>query len=796
MSTTGGNGSDRPNVHGLSLTARVANCSSHHRWRVVAGAVVIVVGAIFASSSVGADTDIEQETPGEAGAALDLFDERFGAADESAQGFVVSSHPTLQVTDPQYQQKVDDLMSALRALRTTETERDGDTIVTSSRRVVSDTLTAYDIGLPREQSPFVAPEGSGGDVSFAIVTLVGDAADAEHTVEAVVETVQQAADGDDFEITVGGEASIFHESGEVIDEDLAFALLLNLPITLLLLLLAFRALVAALIPLGLGLVAIMTASGILALVSQVYPLSEIYGEMVLLMGLATGIDYSLFIITRYRGERAAGHGKDDAITLASGTSGKAVVFAGVTVLLAISGMFLVDDVIFSSLALSAVVVVAVAIVVSVTLLPALLAILGDRIDRWRLGFLRPKRVEGGAIWGRISDYVLARPVTITVVTLAVLLLLASPLVTLNMGFNGNKSLPDAVDAKRALSELEDNFTLGLTSPAIVLVDAGPDGNIFASDVQARIGELLGSVEAETASPENQSAPYGAPVQTEINEGGNTALLRIPINADTGEDEAIDAVEHLRDDLVPDAFAEPDTEVLVNGATAANIDFRENIVAKTPLVVAFVIALTFLTLLVAFRSIVIPIKAVLLNALSVSAAYGILVLVFQEGFLLERILDFEATGIIESWLPLFLFSILFGLSMDYHMFVMGRIKEAHEHGASTDDAIATGIKATAGTITSAAAVMIAVALIFAFTRNIGLKQFGFGLATAIFIDATVIRSVLLPASMKLLGPANWYLPSWLRWLPKIRMEESSVEAAGHEQNQGPGTTQPGPSAGRV
>jgi RND superfamily putative drug exporter len=269
-------------------------------------------------------------------------------------------------------------------------------------------------------------------------------------------------------------------------------------------------------------------------------------------------------------------------------------------------------------------------------------------------------------------------------------------------------------------------------------------------------------------------PYGSPVQSEVNDSGNSELLRIPINADTGDDEAIDAVEHLRDDLIPQAFPDNPPEVLVTGATAGNIDFREDILAKTPLVLAFVVALTFLTLLVVFRSIVIPVKAVILNALSVGAAYGLLVLVFQEGFLLEPVLDFEATGIIESWLPLFLFSILFGLSMDYHMFVMGRIKEAHEQGASTDEAISTGVKATAGTITSAAAIMVAVALVFALTRNIALKQFGFGLAAAILIDATVIRSVLLPASMKLLGPANWYLPSWLQWLPEIRMEESTTE----------------------
>jgi RND superfamily putative drug exporter len=497
--------------------------------------------------------------------------------------------------------------------------------------------------------------------------------------------------------------------------------------------------------------------------------------MVLLMGLATGIDYSLFIVTRYRGERAAGHEPHEAIVLASGTSGKAVVFAGLTVLFAISGMFLVGDVIFSSLALSAITVVAIAVIISVTLLPALLGMLGDRVNRGHIPFLRRRSGEPGGIWARISDAVLARPVEITVVTLVALLALAAPVLSFHLGFNGNKSLPDAVDAKHALSALEENFTLGVISPAVVIVDAGPGGSVFSPGIKAGTDTLRGLVQAESASAANRTAFYGTPVQVQVNDAGNTEVLRIPINADTGEDAAIDAVHHLRDDLIPQAFGPSTAEVLVGGDTAANIDFRANIVDKTPIVLGYVVGLTFLVLLVAFRSIIIPIKAVILNALSVGAAYGLLVLVFQKGWLLERVLDFQATGIIESWLPLFLFSILFGLSMDYHMFVMGRIKEAHERGASTDESISSGIKATAGTITSAAAIMVAVALIFAFTRNIGLKQFGFGLATAVLIDATIIRSVLLPATMKLLGPRNWYLPRWLAWLPEIRMEEETVPA---------------------
>ena len=764
----------QPSIQGTSVTARIAAWSERHRWRVVGAWMLILIAAVVTSSLVAADTDTDVEPPGEAGEAAQLFDERFGTGEESAREVVVFSHPDLTVDQAPYQGKVEGLMSQLRALRSTQVSDENGIVVTSSERVVASTLTAYDAGLPRQQSPFVATRDSRGDVSFAIVTLVGDEDEAEHTVDAVIDTVERASGADEFDIAVGGDASIASESTRVVEEDFALALQLNLPITLLLLLLAFGALVAAFIPLGLALIAITIALAVLSLISRLYPLEELYSEMVLLMGLATGIDYTLFIITRYRLERAAGHPKERAIVLASGTSGKSVVFAGVTVLLAISGMFLVDNVIFSSMGIAAIVVVAIAVIIAVTLLPAILAILGDNVNRWRLGFLRRRHTEAGGIWGRISDYVLAHPVAITVVTVLVLLALALPVTTFNLGFNGNKALPDAVDAKKALTALEANFTLGLTSPAVVLIDPGQDQNIFGSQIQANTDKLLGLVDEETASATNSDTPYGSPIQTEVNDSGNTELIRIPINADTGDDKAIRAVEHLRDDLIPQAFPDQPPDVLVTGDTAGNIDFREDILAKTPLVIAYVVALTFITLLIVFRSIVIPIKAVVLNALSVGAAYGLLVLVFQEGLLLEGILDFRATGIIESWLPLFLFSILFGLSMDYHMFVMGRIKEAHEHGATTDDSIATGIKATAGTITSAAAIMVAVALIFAFTRNIGLKQFGFGLAAAIFIDATVIRSVLLPASMKLLGPANWYLPSWLQWLPEIRMEEPSQE----------------------
>ena len=306
---------------------------------------------------------------------------------------------------------------------------------------------------------------------------------------------------------------------------------------------------------------------------------------------------------------------------------------------------------------------------------------------------------------------------------------------------------------------------------MVAIDAGEKGNVFAPEIQAAVQELVALVEQESVSAEDPEAFYGKIAQEPaFNDSGDTELGFIPINADAGEDRAIDAVNHLRDDLIPAAFADSGADVLVTGKAAGNIDFRNNIISRSPFVFAFVLGLAFLILLLVFRSVVIAASAIVLNLLSVGFAYGLLVLVFQEGFLLEGVLDFEATGIIESWLPLFLFTIIFGLSIDYEMFVMSRIKEQYELGATTDEAISRGMKATAGVITNAAAIMVTVALIFAFMRNIGIQQFGFGLAAAVLIDATVIRAFVLPTTMKLLGDWNWYLPSWLEWLPEIKMGE--------------------------
>jgi RND superfamily putative drug exporter len=749
--------------------------SARHRKAVAIGWVLIVVVALAACSTIEANTDVDQEAPGETGEAGRIYEDRFGVeASDRATETVTFSHPSLTVDDQEYKDTVEGLMADLRALRSDGTEAVGGTTVVSSTRVVAATTTHYDIGAPREASPFVAvaPNEAGGDVTFALVELEGELDEAIDNVDPVLDAVADAEEASDgFEILIGGDASLNKQLNEIIEEDFAGATILNLPITFVILILAFGAVVAAVVPLALAFAAIVLAMAVLAVISQTYALDQAYSEIVLLMGLATGIDYSLFVISRYRSERRAGRSKEDALQVAAGTSGKAIFFAGATTVFAVAGMFLVNDQIFASLGLAAMVVVIFAVFSSMTLLPAIITMMGDNIDRLGVPFLGRGTGEGGGVWGFIVDRVLARPLIPAAVAIVALLALTYPLLNLNLGFNGVKSFPEDADGTKALATLEENFVLGLVQPAVVVVDAGEKQNVFAQDIQDSGAELLRLVEEDTLSPENPDAHYGTVAQEpEFNDAGDTGVLFIPVNGDSGEQRAIDAVNGLRDDLIPAAFQDGSTEALVTGATAANIDFRENIIARTPLVLAFVLGLAFIILLLTFRSLVIAVSAILLNLLSVGAAYGLLVLVFQEGWLLEGVLNFEATGIIESWLPLFVFAILFGMSIDYEMFVMSRIKEKFEQGLSTDEAIAQGMKGTAGVITSAAAIMVAVAAIFAFTRLIGLQQFGFALAVAIAVDATIIRAFVLPTTMKLLGKWNWYLPSWLQWLPKLPMSE--------------------------
>ncbi len=730
------------NGPGLSPTARVARWSATHRLVVLAATLLVLVGAIFTSATVEVNIDEEGDVGvRDSGRASQILDENFPTGGDGPTEQVLFSNADLTVDGSAYRSTVETLIEELRALPN----------VTS----VSSFYETGDPGLVSEDRHVLRAE----IVADRIVRVEGNGEISDELADALLATVadaRNAASDDGYTIAIVGRLATNREVGNMVEEDFGQIMLISLVLGLIIMVLAFRAVVAALVPLTLAVGAIIIASGLAAVVSQGYALQQSYTEMILLLGLAVGIDYSLFIVSRFRKEREAGRERIDAITAASNTTGRAVVYAGVTVLVSLAGMMLTDLSVFIALAIGAMLVVFVTIISSFTFLPAFLSLLGDRVNWLPVPFL--SRAGGNGLWGAITDKVMARPVIFAGVALAGLVAISAPAASLNLGFpTGSTSLHNDVSAKQAMVLLEDNFTGGATENAYVTVLAD---DVASKDVEGAVANL---VERLDAAPESYFGPFEVVPGPE----GDVAVVIVPLSGDIVEAEA--AVVLLRDELIPAAFAGSAADVLVTGIAAENKDFRGYMYERAPYVFAFVLGVAFLLLLVMFRSIVIPVKSIFLNMLSVGAAYGVLVMVFQWGWGIEY-LGSEASGTVLSWLPLFLFAILFGLSMDYHMLLLNRVKESYDETGDNDAAVAEGVRLTAGQITSAAAIMVGVFSAFALGREVGLQQIGVGLGVAVLIDATVIRTVLLPATMKLLGDWNWYLPSWLEWLPKVSKSE--------------------------
>jgi uncharacterized membrane protein YdfJ with MMPL/SSD domain len=493
-------------------------------------------------------------------------------------------------------------------------------------------------------------------------------------------------------------------------------------------------------------------------VSQVLPMAESVGAIILLIGLAVGVDYSMFYLKREREERAAGRTEEAALEAAAATSGRSVLVSGCTVLIAMSGMFLTGDATFASFGVATMTVVAVAMLGSLTVLPALLSKLGDNVNRGRVPFVhRLQRRDGeGRIWSAIIDRVLRRPVLSVVLAGGFLVAIAIPAYQLHTAQPSIDTYPQ--NLLTTYNRLKEAFP-GTEVAASVVVKAE---NVEAPAVQEAIGQLEWRA--------LRTGVMNEPIDVDVNAAKTVAVINIPVEGDGTDATSNQALTALRDEIVPPTVGTIDGgEVGVTGTTAQAKDFNDQMKTAAPLVFGFVLLFAFVLMLVTFRSIVIAGKAVILNLLSVGAAYGILVLVFQHGWG-KQLLGFEFTGGIDPFLPILLFVILFGLSMDYHVFILSRIREAYDGGMSNDRAIAHGIKTTAGVVTSAAIVMVGVFAIFGALQAMIFKQFGVGLASAILIDATIVRAILLPASMKLLGDWNWYLPKWLEWLPHLEHGE--------------------------
>jgi RND superfamily putative drug exporter len=592
------------------------------------------------------------------------------------------------------------------------------------------------------------------------VTLAGELDDAEERVpdyEAALEHAAASASG--FQVLSVGDATLAEEFNTIAEEDLARGEMIGLAVAIVILIAILGTLVAAGLPIIVGFLSIFVAVGLAALVGRTMELSFFIVNMIFMIGLAVGVDYALFIISRYREERERGHDKLSAIEVAGATASKAVLFSGATVVLALMGMLLVPETTFRSLGIGAILVVIVAVFGSLTLLPAMLSLLGDKIEfprrrTYQTGVPVVKKTTGG-FWARVTRVVMAHPLISLVLAGGLLIALAVPYFDMNKGSAGVSSLPEGTNSRTAYELLIRDFPAGMVSPVEVVVD----GDLSDPATVEAIDSFSASLAA--------SGEFGD-VSIQANDAGDLALISFPLTAAVDSPAAYDSISLLRDDLVPQAFDGVTSEVYVSGATAINVDFEEMGDAYMPIVFAFVLGLSFVLLTIAFRSIIVPAKAIVMNLLSVAAAYGAIVLVFQKGHGAD-LLGFQQTPTIESWLPLFLFSVLFGLSMDYHVFLLSRIREHYDVTKNNSESVAYGLQSTAKLITGAALIMVAVFSGFASGRLVMMQQVGFGLAVAVFLDATVVRSVLVPSTMALLGDRNWYLPKALNWLPNLQIE---------------------------
>ena len=539
---------------------------------------------------------------------------------------------------------------------------------------------------------------------------------------------------------------------------------LSIPVTLLVLLISFGALVAALVPVALAATAVIAAFGLLGPISQLFPLDDSVKTVVLLIGMAVGVDYALFYVVRSREERLRGASTREALERTSRTSGRAILIAGTTVAIAMAGQFVVGSDIFNGIAAGTIVVVACAVAGSVTVLPALLQLLGPRIDRGRIPFLPQLATAGESrFWAGVVDRVMRRPVLAACLSCGLLVALAVPAFGMQVAKPSSQALSSASQSDLA-AQITGEFP-STSSPAVVVAT-------WPSGATAAVRQAVGHLEALAAGRGIAHPPFS------IGPGldGRSLALGLPLTGFGDNTASRNAVRELRDVLVPETLGRvPGVRTAVTGDTAEDIDFTNQMRHGVPYVVAFVLALAFVLLLVAFRSIVVPIKAILLNLLSVGASYGVLVLVFQHHWA-QGVLDFRSDGAIISWLPLFLFVVLFGLSMDYHVFILSRVREGVDSGMRTEDALRYGISRTAGVVSAAALVMVGVFSLFGTASALDLKEAGVGLAVAVLLDATVVRGVLLPATMKLLGERNWYLPGWLAWLPRASLEGETIEGA--------------------
>jgi uncharacterized membrane protein YdfJ with MMPL/SSD domain len=729
-----------------NFTEQLARASARRPWVTIACWIVTLVvafglvGALF-SSALSSDRSL----PGSESQKATSLLKRYLPKTQRSHELILVRSSTLTVEDPAFRTTVEQVYDKVNGSK-------GVFSVTDYYRQPSSSLVSADM-----------------HATILPVEMTANSSDGEKDVEPIVKYVQSVSGKNGVDAFITGHNTNARDQGTLSQDDLRNGeLFLGAPAAMVILVLVFGALVAAFLPLLLAILSIGIALGLVAILGQFFDLSIFTINILTGMGLALGIDYSLFVLSRYREERARGREKIEAIAAAGGTSGRAVFFSGIVFVFALFGMLLVPNSVMRSLGLGAILAGVVAIVGALTLMPALLALLGDRVNALHVPVLgrglQASSGREGRFCAGVARVVMRRPVVSLALAGGVLVALTIPAFDLNIGSSGVAQYPDRAVSKQGLIALKQAFPNRSFESADIVVK----GDVSSASVQAGIDRLKSALAADP--------DFSAPT-VQVDPGGNVALVSAAGPADAESEHATKAVDRLRKDVIPGALTDTSADVLVTGTAAEALDAANIIHDWLPIVFVFVLGLSFIMLTIAFRSLVVSLKAMVLNLLAVGATYGLIVLVFQKGYG-HSWFGFTKIDSVESWVPLFLFSVLFALSMDYHVFLLSRIRERFTETGNNTEAVAIGVSSTARLITGAALIMVAVFVGFASGDLIMFQQMGFGLAVALLLDATIIRSVLVPASMKLLGAWNWYLPSWLSWLPHFEVETEHQPTSPH------------------
>ena len=725
-------------------TESIARASSRRPWITIGIWVVVFLIAAFLRASLFEDvitTEFAITNDPESSVGKDLIEEKLTTGPKGTNEVVIIQSQAFTVDDPEFQQVVNSIHADVSEL--------GPEILRQ------ETLLNYF----QTQAEFLVSQDR--HTTIMPFTMAGDIDDASDHIEEVADVVDGHKGDPDFKVLMVGQATVGLDFQEVAEEGLLRGEVFGVPIALLILVLVLGAIVAAVIPLIMAVVAIVLALGLASLAGQAFELSFFVENMITMIGLAVGIDYSLFFLSRYREERSNGLDKLEAIARSGATANRTVVFSGMTVVLGFIGLLLVPSNVFIGIGLAVIFVVVASVLAAMTLLPAILSLLGDRINKLSIPLIGKTSTSfdeshSGDFWGGVARAVMGKPVISLILAGGLLIAAVVFFFDIRTGASGVESFPDGIESKEGFQILDREFSAGEVSPAEIVID----GDINSPAIQAAIGGLTATLATD--------ASFGQPKPLTISDDGELGLLVVPVDGDSSSQATINAIKRLRSEHVPAAFQGVPAEVFVTGEAALNSDFFDMAKDAAKIVIPFVLAVSFLLLMIIFRSIVVPIKAIILNLLSVGATYGILVLVFQKGVLADA-LGFQQAETIEAWIPIFLFAIIFGLSMDYHVFLLSRVRERFDETRDNTESVAFGIRSTGRLITGAALIMVAVFWGFAAGDLTGLQQMGFGLGIAILLDATIVRMVLVPASMKLLGKWNWYLPRWLEWMPDLRVE---------------------------